>query len=215
MTDSATPDSRRQTPRAPQTDRRRQAWRAFRHAYPTFLKVAAFLFLVLVAVDIWLFRQRSMYQQEIDRLRSGMTESEREKSDLIVQSEQDKVRMALELARRQARWDPQLHLSVAVDSGRMYLERNGALLRDMRVTIAPDEMPVAIADTGKKQTAAAPLPDMRPRGERAIQEITTGATPAIILIGGTRIYGSDDTTAVVPGTVILPNVTAGMLVYFY
>jgi hypothetical protein len=122
-------------------ERRRPSWQAFRRAYPTFLKIASVLLLLLVAFDLWLWYRQRQYQGEIDRLRGAMTESERDKSDLLIEAEQSKVKMALALARHQARWDPQLHLAVAVDSGRMYLMRDGAMLRDMRVSITPEPIP--------------------------------------------------------------------------
>lgn len=197
-------------------DRRRAQWHAFREAYPTFLKVASLLFLVLVAGDMWLGYRRVAYANEIARLRAGMTSAERRRSDAIVQSEQNKLRMAYELARRQARVDPQLHLSIEVDSGRMYLQRNGALLRDMRVVVAPATIPGVPAT----DTAARTLP----RGERMIASIDSGAAPALVLNGGTRIYAPADSARVTPGDVaarradliaILPNLSAGTPVYFY
>lgn len=219
-------------------ERRRPTWRAFRHAYPTFLKIAGLLVILLVAFDFWLWHQRRAYEAEVGRLRSAMTASEREKSDLLVSAEHGKVTMALALAKHQARWDPQLHLSVAVDSGRMYLTRDGALLRDMRVEIVPEVMPAVPGDSASRahraqtqdaQTQGADTAAVvRPRGERTIQEIqtdSTGATPtAIVLVGGTRIFGSNDSTVTQSGDVrmtpadfkaIVPNVSAGMTVYFY
>jgi hypothetical protein len=197
-------------------DRRREAWRAFRHAYPTFLKVTAALFFVLLAIDAWLVARHFAYTREVQRLRAGMTTAERQQSDLIVATEQDKLRMALALARHQAQWDPTLHLSVAVDSGHMYLERDGALLRDMRVAIAPEPVPTATGDT---TTATSP------RGQRTIIDVRADDVPQLLLNGGTRIYASDDTLSpVTPGDVrvslndfnaVLPNISAGTNVYFY
>jgi hypothetical protein len=145
-----------------------------------------------------------------------MTEAERQRSDLVIQSEQDKLRVAIELARRQAQLDPRLHLSVAVDSGRMYLLRDGALLRDMVVTVAPEQAPRVKGDTAASVV---------PRGQRTIVDIDSD-TPALVLNGGTRIYASADTgvAAVSPGNVrakaadlkaVLPNLQRGMSVYFY
>lgn len=197
-------------------DRRRAEWHAFRAAYPTFLKIAGVLFLVLAAGDMWLAYRRYAYGQEIDRLRQGMTAAERRKSDIVVSSEQDKLRMALELARRQAHLDTHLHLSIAVDSGVMYLERDGALLRVMPVQVAAARLPGAAST----DTAAATLP----RGERTVQQVIDGDLPALVLNGDARIYAAADTTAVAAGSVranpadlraILPNVSAGMPVYFY
>jgi hypothetical protein len=216
MTPPQTPDGRRSAPRG--TDRRREGWSGFRDAYPTFLKIIAVLFLFLVAGDMWLFYRRSAYAREITQVRANMTDAERKKSDIVVQTEQDKVRLALELAKRQAHFDPRLHLSIAVDSGVMYLERDGALLRVMRVALAPEKVPGV--KTAKGDTLAATLP----RGQRTVQQVVAGDEPALVLNGDARIYAGADSNAVAAGSVrvdaadlraILPNVSAGMSVYFY
>jgi hypothetical protein len=209
-------DDRRATSRG--GDRRREGWHGFREAYPTFLKIIAVVFLFLVAGDMWLLYRREAYGQEITRLRAGMTSAERRKSDIAVQSEQDKVRLALELAKRQAHFDPRLHLSIAVDSGVMYLERDGALLRVMRVALAPAQVPGFKTKNG--DTTATTLP----RGQRTVQQVIDGDAPALVLNGDARIYAGADSDAVAAGNVrvdaadlraILPNVSAGMSVYFY
>ncbi len=216
MTQQEDPNGRRGSPRG--SDRRREGWSAFRDAYPTFLKVIAVLFLFLVAGDMWLFYRRTAYAQETTRLRAGMTVAERRKSDLAVQSEQDKVRLAVELAKRQAHFDSRLHLSIAVDSGVMYLERDGALLRVMRVALAPAVVPGFKTANGDSTTTTLP------RGQRTIQQVIDGGAPALVLNGDARIYAGADSGAVTAGNVrvdaadlraILPNVSAGMSVYFY
>lgn len=216
MTQPQDPAGRRDTPRG--TDRRREGWSAFREAYPTLLKIISVVFLLLVAGDMWLLFRRNAYGAEITRLRAGMTDAERRKSDVVVQSEQDKVRLALELAKRQAHFDSRLHLSIAVDSGVMYLERDGALLRVMRVALAPAQVPGFKSQAG--DTAAATLP----RGQRTVQEVIPGDSPALVLNGDARIYAGADSGTVAAGNVrvdpadlraILPNVSAGMSVYFY
>ena len=216
MTSPKEPDGRRATPRG--TDRRREGWGAFREAYPTFLKIIAVVFLFLVAGDMWLFYRRNAYGQEISQLRAQMTAAERKKSDLAVESEQDKVRVGIELAKRQAHFDPRLHLSIAVDSGVMYLERDGALLRVMRVSLAPAQVPGFKTKNG--DTTAVTLP----RGQRTIQQVIDGDSLALVLNGDARIYAGTDSGAVAAGNVrvdpadlraILPNVSAGMSVYFY
>ena len=217
MTPPQTPDGRRATSRG--TDRRREGWSAFRDAYPTFLKVIAVLFLFLVAGDMWLFHRRAAYGQEISQLRAHMTDAERTKSDLAVQSEQDKVRVAIALAKRQAHFDPSLHLSISVDSGLMYLERDGALLRVMQVSLSPAKVPGF--KTRKGDTTAFTLP----RGQRTIQQVVDrDDSLAVILNGDARIYAGTDSGAVAAGNVrvdpadlraILPNLSPGMSVYFY
>ncbi|HEY8312220.1 MAG TPA: hypothetical protein VIG47_16760 [Gemmatimonadaceae bacterium] len=182
------------------------------------MRIISVLFLLLVAGDMWLFYRRNAYGQEITSLRAKMTSAERNKSDIAVQTEQDKVRLALELAKRQAHFDPHLHLSIAVDSGVMYLERDGALLRVMRVSLAPAQVPGFKSKTG--DTTAVTLP----RGQRTIQQVIDGDSPALVLNGDARIYAGADSHAVAAGNVrvdaadlkaILPNVSAGMSVYFY
>jgi hypothetical protein len=218
MTDSSGPSDRRATTRG--RDRRREQWHAFREAYPVFLRITGFLFLLLVAGDMWLAYRRHVYGEEISRLRANMTTAERRKTDIIVQSEQDKLRLAIELAKRQAHVDTHLHLSIAVDSGLMYLERDGALLRVMHVAIAPAAVP-GVPAPAPGDTSRSALP----RGERTVQQvISDSAAPTLVLNGDTRIYSGSDTDAVHAGSVrasaadlraILPNVSAGMPVYFY
>src|SRR4051812_11391702 len=200
-------------------DRRRATWREFRRTYPGFVKTIAIGLFAMLLIDGWLVAQRLKYDREIDRLRGSMTESERQKTDLIVRSEQDKIRMAIALARRQAQIDKKLHLSVSVDSARMYLTREGALLRTM---------PVAIGPEGKVAAGSDSIPMAAPRGERTITAFNSNE---IILDGGTLISSGsmpspgDSVSAVLrPGEVrishsdmvaILPNISAGMKVYFF
>ncbi len=178
MSEQESPQDRRGVSRG--RDRRREAWSAFRGAYPTFLKITGLLFLLLVAGDMWLGYRRYAYGAEMSRLRAGMSESERRKADAITESQQDKVRLAFELAKRQAHLDSHLHLTIAVDSGVMYLERDGAILRVMQVKVAPTAVPGVKGDTGSAAL---------PRGERTVQQVVDGDQPALILDGDQRIYG--------------------------
>ncbi|MDQ6736729.1 MAG: hypothetical protein M3Z30_03400 [Gemmatimonadota bacterium] len=216
MTEPSDNNGRRSAARGP--DRRREGWGGFREAYPTFLRIISVVFLLLMAGDMWLFYRRHAYSVETASLRAKMTDAERKKSDFAVQSENDKVQLALQLAKRQAHFDPRLHLSIAVDSGVMYLERDGALLRVMRVALAPAKVP------GFKTTSGDTSAMTLPRGQRTIQQVIDGASPALVLNGDARIYSGSDTDPVAAGDVrvdpadlkaILPNVGAGMTVYFY
>lgn len=87
------------------------------------------------------------YQDETDRLRSGMTKAQRERADAVVAAERHRLRVEFELVRRQARGDKQLHLAVNVDSGRMVLERDGIVLRDMAVRLGPERFRGAQGDS--------------------------------------------------------------------
>ena len=84
------------------------------------------------------------------RFQSNMTRAGARRRTAIVAAEQNKTRIALELARRQAKIEKALHLSVALDSGKIYLEREGAVLREMPVAfgpeakVGPDSIPVVI-----------------------------------------------------------------------
>jgi hypothetical protein len=212
------PETRRRPEREAEGDRRRGTWRDFRRAYPGFVFVLGLGLTAMVAVDGWLLFKRVRYNQEVTQLRAHMTDAERQRTDAIVQAEQNKLRIAIELAKRQAKFDKKLHLNVSIDSSRMYLTREGALLREMPVQFGPER--------GISDSSAAP-PAVVPRGERTIADLSD---TKITLDGGATIVTSKapdltaDTTAVPPGSLrirledlkaIMPNLSAGMKVYFY
>ena len=87
------------------------------------------------------------YQDETSRLRAGMTKAQRERADAVVAAERHRLRVELELVRRQARGDKQLHLAVNVDSNRMVLERDGIVLREMPVKLGPERFRSAQGDS--------------------------------------------------------------------
>jgi hypothetical protein len=87
------------------------------------------------------------YQEETSRLRAGMTKAQRERADAVVAAERHRIRVELELIRRQARGDRQLHLAVNVDSGRMVLERDGIVMREMPVKLGPERFRGAQGDS--------------------------------------------------------------------
>ncbi len=211
-------ETRRGPERAGEGDRRRGTWRDFRRAYPGFVFVLGLGLMAMVGVDAWLIAKRVKYNHDVKLLRQHMTEAERERSDAIVQSEQNKLRIAIELAKRQAKFDKRLHLNVSVDSSRMYLTREGALLREMPVQFGPERIP--------SESASAP-PAAIPRGERTVADLSA---TRITLDGGTQILSSatpamaNDSTPIPPGSLrisledmkaIMPNLSAGMKVYFY
>ena len=212
------PETRRGAERAAEGDRRRGTWRDFRRAYPGFVFVLGIALAAMVAVDAWLVLKRVKYNHDVAQLRAHMTEAERERTDAIVQSEQNKLRIAIKLAKRQAKFDKRLHLNVSIDSSRMYLTREGALLREMPVQFGPER---AASESSDARPAAVP------RGERTIADLSD---TKITLDGGALILTSrapqltGDTTAIPPGSLrisledlkaIMPNLSAGMKVYFY
>jgi hypothetical protein len=212
------PETRRSPDRSGEGDRRRGTWRDFRRAYPGFVFVLGLALFAMIAVDGWLLAKRVKYNQDVKSLRDHMSQAERERSDAIVQSEQNKLRIAIELAKRQAKFDKKLHLNVSIDSSRMYLTREGAVLREMPVQFGPERTPSESSDSP---------PAAIPRGERTVADLSE---TKITLDGGTQILSSEsaqvanDSTAIPPGSLrisivdmkaIKPNLNAGMKVYFY
>jgi len=210
-------EGRRDPAKGDRGDRRRGGWRDFRRAYPGFVFTLLVGLVAILAIDGYLVYKGRAYDAEVARLRANMTETERARTDAIVASEENKARIALALARRQAKIEKTLHLSVAVDSGRIYLEREGAVLREM-VASFPAETTV--------KSGSDSIPVVVPRGQRTIARLEENA---IVLDGGTVISAAGDPaagdSATVPaGTVripladmkaIRPNLSRGMRVYFY
>src|SRR3954468_20961463 len=98
-------ETRRSPNRAGEGDRRRGTWREFRRAYPGFVFVLGLGLAAMVALDAWLVYKRERYNNDVAQLRAHMTDAERQRTDAIVQSEQNKLRIAIELAKRQAQFD--------------------------------------------------------------------------------------------------------------
>jgi hypothetical protein len=174
--------------------------------------------LLFLSLDVYLIQKRRAYGVEVARLRSEMTDAERVRTDAIVEAEHDKARIALELARRQAKMEKTLHLAVAVDSGRIYLEREGKILREMAAQFGPEKGTTLGSDS---------VPVVVPRGQQAVARVEENR---ILLEGGTAIeaaatdVATADTRPIPPGNVrigridmkaILPNLNPGMRVYFY
>jgi hypothetical protein len=180
----------------------------------------------LLGADSVMLSRRARYADEIARLRASMTDIERQRTDQIVEQEKNKLRLAIALAKRQAQIERALHLSITIDSGRMQLEREGALLRTMPIEIAPEQTIGTPPDT--VHLAA-------PRGLRTIVRVLTDSdtwevpswiytarglpvpaerrlagalgTAAVVLDGGSVIYSLPkvgplaDSTYVMPGAV--------------
>jgi hypothetical protein len=165
------------------------------------------------------------YQRETTRLREGMTKAQRERADAVVAAERHRIRIELELIRRQARGDRQLHLAVNVDSNRMVLERDGVVLREMNVRIGQERIPGARGDSTIIQVSALgrrtverrlsandewevppttyqdrglPLPD-----DRSVRG-ALGAN-AIILNEGTVVYAVPEKGPLADSTYVLPG----------
>jgi hypothetical protein len=198
----------------------------FRKRHPAFIAIVAVIIVGLVAVDGWVLSKRAAYAREVARLRAGMSDFERRRSDAVTNTHEAQTAMMMELLRRQAKIDKEIHLAVDVDSGRMYLERDGALLRENAVEVAPEKRLGAGKDTVRMAA---------PRGTRSVERILgagddwevpawvysdrgiprpaelplVGALGpvAIVLNGGTVIYSLptvgplNDSTYLLPGSI--------------
>lgn len=216
---------RRKDAERPRTDRRRVGWREFRRSYPGILATMSLAVLLLVAVDAWMIARYRRYQRETARLRASMSAVERKRTDALLAQNENRLKVMVELFKRQAKVDPKLHLSVSLDSGVMYLERDGALLRAMPITIGPEKRvgtppdTVHIAAPRGKRTVERVLGESDvwdvPRWVYADRGIPTAEGPmkgalgpaAIALDGGTVIYSLpsvgplNDSSYVLPGAI--------------
>src|SRR5215213_9399661 len=176
------PGDRRDPAGGRKGDRRRGGWRDFRQNYPGFVFTLLLALAVMLAIDGFLIMKRRAYTAEVARLQANMSQQERDRTEAIVAAEQNKTRIALELARRQAKIEKSLHLSVAVDSGKIYLEREGAVLREMAAAfgpeakVGPDSIPVVIP-RGQMSVAAIDADKFTLDGGTVIAA-TTAASPA-------------------------------------
>jgi hypothetical protein len=181
------------------------------------------ILLLLIAADAFILVKRGRYRAEIERLRGSMSEAERERTTLLLASDEKRGQVVVELVRRQARGDASLHLAVSVDSGIMHLQREGARLRDMPVEVGGERV---IGDFRDSLHLAIPL------GTRTIQALLTEghewevpalvfsdrgqALPedrsvagalgpyAIVLSGGTIIYSLPTKGPLADSTYLLP-----------
>lgn len=195
--------------------RRRRGW----------LWALALVTLAVVAADIALLARQRRYRDETERLRAGMSEVERKRADAILARDRNRDAVIFELLRKQALGDPDLHLSVLLDSSVMYLERSNAILRRIPIVVGRDAA-VDSTDDGRRMTV--------PTGTRSVERIIGNSesyelplwvweqrqlpvpddrgdprflgSGAIVLTGGTLIYARPDDGPladewVMPGTV--------------
>jgi hypothetical protein len=179
---------------------------------------------MLGIANVVLGATHARYRREVQRLRSSMSEAERNRVDLVVASEQHRLRVAVELVRRQARGDQELHLAIEVDSGRMVLERDGVALREMAIDVGPARLVGAPPDTIRL---------VPPRGARTVTRLvsageswevpvwvyddrelprpeereTRGAlgSLAIVLSGGTILYALPESGPLADSAYVLPG----------
>lgn len=143
-------------------------WRELWEAYPRIVTGMVVGIALLLVVDLVLAYQRVQYGRELARMRDSMTETELRRVDAIAASEKNRLAIAVELARRQALGDTELHLAVDTGQGLLYLQRQGARLREMRVRLAP------AATVGSPPDSVLLVP---PLGKRLVARVADGSYP--------------------------------------
>jgi hypothetical protein len=141
-------------------------WRELREAYPRIVTGMVLGIAVLLLTDLVLAYKRVQYGLELARIRAAMTETERRRVDAIAASEENRLAIAVELARRQALGDTELHLAVDTENGFLCLERQGARLREMRVRLGRE----ATVGTSPDAVLLAP-----PLGKRSVARVVDGS----------------------------------------
>jgi hypothetical protein len=178
----------------------------------------------LGVMDVFVMQRRTRYLAETARLRESMSAIERQRADQIVSQEHNKLLLALALLRRQAKLEKALHLSVSVDSSAMYLERDGALLREMPVTVGAEKRVGISPDTVRLAPPLGVRRVSRVLGETDAWEVPAwvyadrglpiptdrsvigglGST-AILLDGGAIIYTTPTSGPLADSTYVLPG----------
>jgi len=205
-------------PPTPQAPHPPSPWRS------AWVITAAALVVALAGASAFVLLQRDKYRAETARLRASMTTIERERADQIVSQEHNKLRLALALFRRQARLERELHLAISVDSAAMYLQREGALLREMPVVIGAEKRIGSPPDTVRMapplgvRTIARVLVESDTWdipawvfGDRGLAVPAERALPgalgpaAIVLDGGTIIYSLPAAGPLADSAYVLPG----------
>jgi len=110
-------------------------FRDFREQYPGFLPGVLLILGILLAIDLLLYDRQENYLAEINALRANMTQEQQQRGDAMSVSRQEQRKLMLQLVRRQAQFGKALHLSVDLDSSKIALVQEGAVLRTLPVEL--------------------------------------------------------------------------------
>lgn len=141
-------------------------WRELRESHPRMVAGIVVGIAAMLLTDLVLAYKSVQYGRELARMRASLTEAERRRVEAIAASEENQLAIATELARRQALNDTDLHLAVDTESGVLYLERQGARLRAMRVRLAREAMVGTPPDA---------VPLATPLGKRSVARVVDGS----------------------------------------
>ncbi|HVR71734.1 MAG TPA: L,D-transpeptidase [Vicinamibacteria bacterium] len=156
--------SRRRSPRDDEDlGRRRSGWSEFREAYPRIVAGLAVFLGLLALADGFLVYKWVRYASETRRLRAAMTGMEKDRADTLLAAGESQAALFLEVARLQAGGESALNLAISLEDQRMYLQREGARLREMPVRIAPE---TSVGEAEGVVLAA-------PRGKRAVMRVVS------------------------------------------
>ena len=110
-------------------------FRDFREQYPGFLPGVLLILGILLAIDLLLYDRQENYLAEINALRANMTQEQQQRGDAMSVSRQEQRKLMLQLVHRQAQFGNALHLSVDLDSSKIGLVQEGAVLRTLPVEL--------------------------------------------------------------------------------
>ena len=152
-----------------------------------------------------------------------MSEVERKQADTILAAAEDRTRLQVALVRRDAQLEDDLNLAVSLEKGKLYLQREGAQLREIPVRIGAEKK--IGGGEGAVQVAA-------PRGRFTIVDVVDGghrwrapewllaerglpASPrdfegglgpiAIVLSGGAVLYSDPTTGPLKDASYVMPG----------
>jgi len=191
----------------------RELWRALWREHPRIMRLLTWTFVGALAASAAAAWRGTEYRREIAALRAGMSGIDRVKADLALASDARRLQVMMALAVRQARTHGDLHLSISVDSAVLHLEQQGAVLRSAAIEVGAD---------GWQRAAGDSIPIASPRGVRRVEEVRGDSV--VVMSGGATLYRGDPARPVLAGSVrigaadlrsILPNLKAGLPVYFY
>lgn len=189
-------------------------WRTLWRERPRLMRLVWGAASLLLIGNVWLLAHRLLDARETARLRTQLSGVERDRIDAAFRADSNRTQVLVELARRQARIDNGLHLSVALDSSVLHLEQEGAVLLSIATVTGPN---------GWTHTSARDsVPLAAPRGDRTIEDVF-GDT-LVLLSGGTTIYADGVAGPARAGQLrvsladlklLKPNIRPGQHVYFY